>query len=232
MKLFCNTKYGLPTQMFFVENFPEERRDILDNLLMQCRVKVGIKAMMVDSTCLDGLGFDRHKTMFFGIDVIHSSIDVGNCSKRCLIAGVVGSTDADFYHYASDAMIQQPISSKTSTNIASMFQKLLTVFKEKNNYFPQSVIVFQNGFRHQTETLKHAKNQLAEMISTIFKTTNIITFKITWVISLKQNYARFMLPNDPTQNIPVGTAVFESIVEAGNKTFYLNAHNVLKVIQF
>lgn len=214
--------------MFLIENMENQtrRKGVIKHLLTKCRAKMGIKKKIVDSLCLDKLGFDRRKTMMVGIDVIHPSDMLRNQNdlSKCSLAGVVGSIDADFYHFVPQARIQNFDRCETVIEIGVMFEKLLEKYKEKNKSYPESYIIFRDGVSKAQMLEAVHKIELTRIKQTIFNVTKTKNYKITLFVVPKTHSTRFMQPSNPKINIPAGSGVFETIVEPNMKMFYLNAH--------
>lgn len=194
--------------------------------MTSCRGKIGIKEAMVDPACLDRLGFDRRKTMVVGVDVIHPSDMLGarNDQTKCSLAGIVGSIDADFYHYVSNARVQIFNGCETVCEIGLMFKKLLKFYWQKNHFYPESYIIFRDGVSREQMLTAVKEVELMQLKQAIYDTTKTNNFKMTTLVVPKRHFTRFLNLENPTENIPKGMGVFESIVEPKGKMFYLNAH--------
>lgn len=215
--------------MFHIDKLYNEmkRRGVLRNLLTKVRGKIGIKSMMVDPTCLDGLNFDRKKTMIVGVDVIHPSEMLGTRSdlSKCSLSAVVGSTDPDFYFYSVDAMVQQFEGLETVSHIGAMFEKLLKNYHAKNKYYPESYIIFRDGVSKAQMFNAVREVELPQIKQAIYNVTGLTKAKVTVLVVPKRHTSRFMSLEYHGKNVPGGTAIFESVVEPKNKMFYLIAHD-------
>ncbi|KAI1792391.1 argonaute-like protein [Ganoderma leucocontextum] len=173
---------------------------------------------------------NRVPTMLVGMDVTHPG--VGTVKGTPSVAAVVASIDKRIGQFPASLRIQES-RKEMITDLKSMMEERLQLFKAKNKILPTRVLVYRDGVSEGQFSIV-VSEEMPEMRKAFDRFSapgNPYRPKLTIVICGKRHHTRFF-PMDPAHaaqdgNPKPGTVVDRGATAVYEYDFYLQAHGGL-----
>eukprot|EP00095_Tigriopus_kingsejongensis_P008061 maker-scaffold1289_size50518-snap-gene-0.8 protein:Tk08061 transcript:maker-scaffold1289_size50518-snap-gene-0.8-mRNA-1 annotation:"argonaute 3 protein" len=198
VKKECLVRHGIPSQFALVATIAHERKreGVVQKLTMQINAKLGGENW--------GLRSPFSNTMIIGIDVYHSPDHHQSWS------GFVASLNQPCTCWFSDS-IEQGQDTEIMNQISKLFDKALKAYRNKNNRFPDKIIVFRDG-------VGDSRLEITKTFEIDAMKRSIQAFGanigITFVVVSKRINTRLLLRNrDKLDNPPPGTVLDHTITK-------------------
>lgn len=211
IKKLCNTEMPIPSQVVCVKTISDEKKvnSVVQKVILQMNCKMGGE--------LWGCNIPLKNLMVVGFDVYHDPT-----RKLNSVLGAVASMNSTMSSWANICKIQFP-GQEIVDVMMSTIGLLAKQYKERNNTYPDQVIVFRDGV--SDGQLELVAEHEAAQIERLFKTSFEASFAFI-VVQKRINLRFFQVAGKEYNNPPPGSVLDHTIMKRKYYDFLLVSQHV------
>ncbi|CAG8707797.1 36683_t:CDS:2, partial [Racocetra persica] len=231
IKRLCYIKLGIMNQCILKKNIVDMRtqrlvnniKSVLSNVALKINGKLDGKNSRLADNLLDFKAEKDH--MVFAADVYHPG-SKDKIRGRPSVAAVCGSMDDNVTDYACRYRMNEKLRHDVDIieKLNDMVIELLEQHTIKQTKLPDQIVFYRDGVG-ETQFDTVISEELEPLLDTLenhYKSKDLPTPKLTFIIIQKRHHARFKLING--ENCKLGTIIDTDIVMKKEFSFYLQSH--------